>query len=164
MASVDKRPNGTWRARWREYPGGPQRTRSFSHKRDADRFLVKVQHEVLSGRYVAPEAGRVTVATYYATWMARMKPTWRLGTVRSVTSKMDRHLMPALGERPLSSIRRADLEAMYAALKLSPSSVAAVATHVSQRHGGPQRWQPALRAFATTRSATLLQARCCRAG
>ncbi len=28
MASIDKRPDGRYRARWREYPGGPQKTRS----------------------------------------------------------------------------------------------------------------------------------------
>jgi hypothetical protein len=32
MASIDKRPNGGYRARWREYPGGPQRTRHFARK------------------------------------------------------------------------------------------------------------------------------------
>jgi len=36
MASIDKRPNGKWRARWREYPGGPQRARHFVRKIDAD--------------------------------------------------------------------------------------------------------------------------------
>ena len=27
MASIDKRPNGKCRARWREAPGGPKKTR-----------------------------------------------------------------------------------------------------------------------------------------
>ncbi|MET0715557.1 MAG: hypothetical protein ABWY57_11650 [Mycetocola sp.] len=30
MASIDKRPGGQYRARWREYPGGPQKTRQFT--------------------------------------------------------------------------------------------------------------------------------------
>jgi hypothetical protein len=30
MASIDKREDGTYRARWREYPGGPQKTRQFA--------------------------------------------------------------------------------------------------------------------------------------
>lgn len=38
MASIDKRPGGRWRARWREYPGGPQRTKAFIRKVDAERF------------------------------------------------------------------------------------------------------------------------------
>ena len=40
MASIDRRPNGKWRARWREYPGGPQRARHFPRKIDAEQFLT----------------------------------------------------------------------------------------------------------------------------
>ena len=49
MASVDKRPNGTWRTRWREYPGGPQRTKSFARKVDATQHLVSTQHDLMVG-------------------------------------------------------------------------------------------------------------------
>lgn len=37
-ASIDKRPSGQWRARWREYPGGPQRTKHFARKIDAEQL------------------------------------------------------------------------------------------------------------------------------
>ncbi len=33
MASIDRRPDGRYRARWREYPGAPQKTRQFTRKR-----------------------------------------------------------------------------------------------------------------------------------
>ena len=36
MASIDKRPDGRYRARWREYPNGPQKTKTFARKRDAE--------------------------------------------------------------------------------------------------------------------------------
>lgn len=49
MASVDKRPDGRYRARWREYPNGPQRTKTFARKRDAELFLADVQHRLLAG-------------------------------------------------------------------------------------------------------------------
>ena len=39
MASIDKRANGRYLARWREYPGAPQKTRTFRRKKDAERFL-----------------------------------------------------------------------------------------------------------------------------
>ncbi len=74
MASTDKRPNGGWRARWREYPGGPQKTRSFDRKVEAERFLVDVQHRLLSGTYVAPEHARTTVDVYAEAYMARQAP------------------------------------------------------------------------------------------
>jgi hypothetical protein len=57
MASIDKRPNGKWRARYRVRAGGPQRSKHFDRKTDAERFLTRVQglprcrcHQTLSGR------------------------------------------------------------------------------------------------------------------
>ena len=47
MASIDKRPDGRWRARWREFPGGPQRTKHFPRKVDAQRHLVVCAYDGL---------------------------------------------------------------------------------------------------------------------
>lgn len=132
MASIDKRPGGTWRARWREYPGGPQKTKAFARKVDAERWLTKVRHDLLTGVYVAPEAGRVTLEEYYRAWLARMAPTWRVATLAAVAVSFEKHVLPVLGERPLSAVRRADVEALCAALPLAPSTVAVVAQHVGQ--------------------------------
>jgi len=65
MASIDKRPTGRWRARWREYPGGPQRTKHFPRRIDAEQHLVRVQHDMLTGRYVDPNKARTTVSEFY---------------------------------------------------------------------------------------------------
>jgi hypothetical protein len=47
MASIDTRPDGRWyRARWPEYPGGPQKVRHFARKRDADQFLDAVRGDL----------------------------------------------------------------------------------------------------------------------
>lgn len=132
MASVDKRPNGQWRARWREYPGGPQTTRTFPRKVDAERHLVDVQHRLLSGTYMAPEAGRVTLEGFYATWFARMAPTWRPRTADAVRNNFERNILPVLGRKPLTVIRRSDVEALCAALPFAPSTVAVVAQHLGQ--------------------------------
>lgn len=130
MASIDKRPDGRYRARWREYPGGPQKTKSFARKGDAERWLTKVQHDLLTGVYVAPEAGRVTVEEYYRTWVARMAAAWRLSTLALVTNSFEKHLLPVLGQRPLPSVRKADVEALCASLPLAPSTVAVAAQHL----------------------------------
>ena len=36
MASIDKRSDGRYRARWREYPGGPPAARRFDIELEAD--------------------------------------------------------------------------------------------------------------------------------
>ena len=49
MASIDKRPDGRYRARWREYPTGPQKVRHFARKRDAERFLDAIRGNLAHG-------------------------------------------------------------------------------------------------------------------
>jgi hypothetical protein len=53
MASIDKRRDGRWRARWREYPGGPQRSQHFARKVDAERQLDIIRGELARGTYTA---------------------------------------------------------------------------------------------------------------
>lgn len=120
MASVEKRANGQWRARWREYPGGPQKAKHFSRKVDAEQFLTEVQHRLLSGSYVTPEAGRVTVRSYSVEWLSRR--SWAPATHDRIDREMRLHILPSLGDRPLASLRRAHIEEWAKALPLSPAS------------------------------------------
>jgi integrase len=132
MASIDKRSDGVWRARWREYPGGPQRSRHFRRRIDAERWLTKVEHDKLTGSYVDPAASRITVAAYAATWLMRMRPTWAPSTFDIVSSSLVRHIVPTFGERPIGSVKRSDIEAWAASLPLQPSTVATVRQHLGQ--------------------------------
>lgn len=118
MASVEKRPNGRWRARWREYPGGPQRSRHFTRKIDAEQYLVRIQSDLQRGAYVDPGKGRTTVADYFHVWFTRQP--WRDSSRASIGSMFENHVLPTFGPRPLSSIRRGDVEAWAAGLKLQP--------------------------------------------
>ena len=124
MASIDKRPNGQWRARWREFLGGPQRTRSFGRKLDAEQFLIDVQHRLLTGTYTPPSAGLVTVEAYAAEWLHRR--VWSPATTDRIERELRLHILPVLGRRPLASIRRSHIEEWVKALPLAPSSANAV--------------------------------------
>src|SRR5271166_5402405 len=50
-------------ARWLD-PSGRERSKSFRRKVDAEHFLATVTADVLTGRYVDPRAGRITVREY----------------------------------------------------------------------------------------------------
>ena len=117
MASLEKRPNGKWRARYREYPNGPQKAKHFDRKSDAERFLTKVQHDLMVGAYVDPTNGRLTVADYYAQWRARQP--WRDSSRSSIESMFANHVLPAFSGRPLGSVRRGDVEAWSVQLPLA---------------------------------------------
>ena len=57
-----------WRARYTD-PDGKERSKSFDKKVDADRFLTEVEHSKLTGSYLDPDAGRVTLASRARLWL-----------------------------------------------------------------------------------------------
>ena len=123
MASIDKRPNGTWRARWREYPGGPQRTQAFDRKTDAQRFIDGVRGDLVRGHYIDPASGQVTFRAYAEEWR-RLQPH-RASTAINVEQDLRLHVYPPLGDRPIASIRTSHVQAMVtaAAAELKPSTL-----------------------------------------
>jgi integrase len=67
MSSIQKRPNGKWRARYRDV-GGREHARHFARKVDAQRWLDEVTADVMTGRYVDPRAGDMTFSAYMEAW------------------------------------------------------------------------------------------------
>lgn len=128
MASISRRGD-RWLARYRERPGGPQKTRTFTRKVDAQRWLDETTAALVTGAYVQPGAGRVTFREYAEQWRAVQvhRPT----TARHVAGALSRHVYPVLGDRPLEQIRPSDVQAMVKGLDLSPSTVRVVYRYVS---------------------------------
>jgi integrase len=108
VASIEKRPDGRYRARWREHPGGPQRSKHFDRKADADRFLDRVRGDLVRGLYVDPNAGRVPFREYAESW--RTSQVHRPTTAALVESHLRHHVLPFFGDRPLGSIRSSDVQ------------------------------------------------------
>ena len=133
--SIDRRPDGNYRVRWREYPGGPQRTKHFGRKEDARQYLVKVQHDLMTGAYVDPTKARTTVEEFYRVWSGRQP--WRPKTRTGVATSFNVHVLPVFGGRPLWSIRRGDVEAFAVGLDLAPSTPRLVLQHLSGMFGRP---------------------------
>jgi integrase len=109
MASIDKRPSGGYRARWREFPGGPQKTRHFVRKADAERFLDVIRGDLARGNYIDPNAGRVLFREYAEEWRAAQ--VHRRGTAAATESYLRLHAYPRLGDRPIGQIRRSEIQA-----------------------------------------------------
>jgi Phage integrase, N-terminal SAM-like domain len=123
MASIDKRPDGRYRARWREYPGGPQKTRQFRRKVDADHFLDRIRGDLAHGRYVDPDGGRILFEPYAEGW--RKMQQHRPGTTDQVERYLRLHAYPTLGKRQLSAVRRSEIQAWvkHESEVLAPGSV-----------------------------------------
>jgi integrase len=125
MGSIAKRPDGKWRARYRD-PAGKEHSRHFPRKIDAQRWLATVQTDILRGTYVDPKAGLVPFRDYAEEW--RLAQMHRPTTSLYFETMLRRHAYPTFGERPLSSIRPSEVQLWVRKLSivLAPATVKVV--------------------------------------
>lgn len=95
MASIEKRPDGTYRARWREFPGGPQKTKHFDRKGDAERFTDALRGDLARGVYIDPQAGRIRFQDYAEQWRAGQ--LHRRSTAAQTETYLRLHAYPIFG-------------------------------------------------------------------
>ena len=65
--SIEKRPDGRWRARYRG-PDRRERAKHFDRKTDARRWLDDVSAALNNGSWTDPSRARVTMADWGAQW------------------------------------------------------------------------------------------------
>lgn len=131
MASIEKRPDGRYRARWREFPGGPQKTKHFNRKGDAERFVDGVRGDLARGVYIDPDAGRTLFKDYAEEW--RSGQMHRASTASQTETYLRLHAYPILGHRPIGAVRRSEIQAWVKGRSqlLAPGSVELVYRWVS---------------------------------
>lgn len=122
MANIQKRPNGKWRARYRDLDG-KEHARHFDRKLDAQRWLDEVTTSIVTGQYVDPRAGRMSFETYAKRWEESLITSE--AAERITDNALRLHLVPALGSRAMAAIRRNDIQVLFKALSelLGPGSV-----------------------------------------
>ena len=122
MGNVAKRPDGRWRARYRD-PDGRERARHFARKVDAQRWLATVETDKLRGAYVDP-SDTTTVVDYARRWAAGRphRPT----TAARVRGTIENHLAGSpLGGRRLAAVKPSDVQGWASALAqtMAPATV-----------------------------------------
>ncbi len=117
MASVKRRPDGAWRARYRD-AGGKEHSRHFARKVDSQRWLDEVTTAVVTGAYVDPAAGRATVAAVAASWLEG-HPGWSASTRARNASILTRHVLPRWGAVPVSKVTFEDVQTWVTELSAS---------------------------------------------
>jgi integrase len=125
MASIKRRPDGRWRARYRD-PAGQEHAKHFARRVDAERFLTTVEHSKLTGGYVDPRAGRVTFGEYASTWQAGQ--VCRPSSAAKIDRTLRLHVLPRWGTRPMASIRPSEVQSWVRELsdRLAPNTVTGV--------------------------------------
>lgn len=104
MASIQKRSNGRWRARYRD-EAGKEHARHFDRKVDAQRWLDEVTTSVITGTYVHPRAGLVTFDTWFQGWASSQE--W--APMTHVQADLVRRSVP-FGNVPLAQLRLSHLQ------------------------------------------------------
>jgi integrase len=123
MASIAKRADGRWRARYRD-PAGKEHARHFDRKIDAQRWLDSVTTAVQTGLYVDPNKGKVAVGAWAARWLdgqAHLKPS----THERYAGILREHVLPHWSDRRLAEVSHADVQGWITRLAAtrSPATV-----------------------------------------
>jgi integrase len=106
-----------WVVRYRTTGGrsSRQREQSFGDNlREAEDFALKVEHDKRARTFVDPKAGRVLFRDAAETWLGQ-----HLGADSSIAtykSVLRAHIDPAIGHKPIGTIRREDIKALIAAM------------------------------------------------
>jgi hypothetical protein len=133
MASIAKRPDGRWRARYRDRTG-KEIARHFARKVDAQRWLDEVTTAVANGVYVHPSRSRVTIGEWAYKWLDT-KTNLKATTRRDYESLLQAHVVPRWGDVALADVHHEDITTWLAELSargLSASRVRAAHVALSQ--------------------------------
>lgn len=115
MGNIQKRPNGAWRARYRD-PFGHEHSRHFPRKIDAERWLTAVETSKHRGEWIDPALARITVADWSEKWrqaQVQLKPQTRA----RYEAILRAHIVPHWGPMRLSAVTHADVVAWVAQLQ-----------------------------------------------
>lgn len=102
MDSIKKRPDGKYRARYRD-EAGKEHARHFGRKVDAQRWLDEQTSKLVQGTHIAPRQARTTVGEWCDTWLEGYRGK-QASTVRQAEVHIAR-IREASGPMPLSGVR-----------------------------------------------------------
>ncbi len=120
MASIAKRHDGRWRARYRA-PDGRERSKHFEKKADADKWLAATVTDVERGSWVDPKRQRVTVGDVATQWLAgqaHLKPSTRA----NYALLLRRQVLPRWGTTPVGKVTHAEVAAWVSEMSATLSA------------------------------------------
>lgn len=104
-----------WRARFID-DNGAERAKGFHRKSDAQKFLdAEVTAKLVTGTYIEPSAGRVTVSAVYQTWLAAQSHI-SAKTAASRRSVWNSRVEPHWGDVLVADVRSSAVRGWVAAM------------------------------------------------
>jgi integrase len=124
MASIARRSDGRWRARYRDV-AGREHSRHFKRKVDAQRWLDEVTTAVTTGMYVDPGRSRITVGEWSQRWIAT-KVDLKPSTKARYEGLLRVNLLPSWGDVRLADVTHEGVAVWVAELSAAGLSAATV--------------------------------------
>ena len=127
MAHIDRRNRGgtiRYVARYID-PAGHERSRSFTRRADAQKYLTEIEAAKLKGTWVDPKHGRTRFRDWHEEWwgsVVNLRPSTRLRD----EIYLRRYVVARFGDMPLDAIRQREVRAWVAwllAQGLAPATV-----------------------------------------
>jgi integrase len=132
VASIKKRDNGRWRARYRD-ESGREHAHHFERKVDAQQWLDEQTSKLVTGTHVAPKLARTTVGEWCDVWLEGYRGN-RASTVRQAEVHIAR-IRAAFGGMQLGAVRPSHVRTWCAQLSaegLAESYVYALHARLAQ--------------------------------
>lgn len=121
VSSYETAGGKRWEVRYRTPERRTTRKRGFTSKRQAQDFAATVEVEKMTGSYVAPSAGRITLGEVAERWIAS-KVNLSASTASRYRSALDVHILPAFKSTPIADLTRERLRRWVASMAESSSA------------------------------------------
>lgn len=99
-----------YRVRYRTPEHRQTDKRGFTTKRDAEAFAATVEVSKLTGGYISPTLGRITVAELAPEWLARKESDVAPSNYRTLDSAWRTHVEPKWGRRRVADVELGEVE------------------------------------------------------
>lgn len=130
MATISKYQTASgatlYRVRYRAPDRGETQKRGFKTKRDAEAFANSVEVDKMTGQYVKPSLGRITVGELAPDWLARKKQATAPSHYRMLESAYRVHVKPKWAAVSVADVDTLGVEAWIAAMGRNGSGATTV--------------------------------------
>jgi integrase len=108
-------------------PDGREKSKSFARESEAKRYLTSIESTKMSGAYIDPDRGRLTLGGWSTLWLeghAKLAPSTR----ERYAGILREHVVPRWGHVRLAEISHAEVQAWLGVLarRLAPATVAKI--------------------------------------
>ena len=129
---IIKRANGKWRVQVK-FRSVVVADRTFQRRGDAVRWEAEQKRLLVSGEFVSPAAGKITVAELSGEYRDARRGQVSVRAWESDESALRVHIVPAFGRLPVSSVSPVQVERFLTALAVSRSARTAARVRTTLR-------------------------------